>query len=303
MKNSCVSASLFVLVITALTPLKAFSQGPPINTDTAIITGLEGAAVRSFVKSIKKSGDLPGGGTGRVTAIAVPLVVPYEIFTNKLIFVGIFPYFDKSRKTDKAGVTERQKTTGFGDASLSLKYLVFQRDALKETKRATVVGGIKLPTGNDDKKGLPRPFQLGSGSFDYHLGSTFTWVKGRGSVNADFLYTFKTEAGGFRFGDTMKYDLALGFRLLPVVYRTYPAKQLNIYLEFNGLYARRNDVNGASVQDSGGNTVLISPGIQFIPGRTLIFEASLQLPLIEDLNGTQLETDYTFLAGFRWLIY
>ncbi len=303
MKNFSIYAALFALLVTVLPPVKAFAQGPPILTDTAIITGLEGAAVRSFFKYTKKTGDLAGGGTGRVTITAVPLVIPYEIFTNKLIFVGKFPYLDKERKTENGGATERLKTTGFGDASLTLKYLVFQKDALKETTRATIVGGVKLPTGNDDKEGLPRPFQLGSGSFDYLAGATLTHVKGRGAVSADLVYTLKTEAGGFKFGDTVKYDLALGFRLLPAVYRTYPAKQLNLYLEFNGTYARRNELNGAGVDNSGGNTVFLSPGIQFIPARTFLVEASLQIPVLEDLNGTQLETDYAFLVGFRWLIF
>ncbi len=41
----------------------------------------------------------------------------------------------------------------------------------------------------------------------------------------------------------------------------------------------------------------LPPGLQFITKRW-IFETSLQLPLIQDINGP--ETDYRFVVGFRF---
>ncbi len=280
-----------------------YAQGPPINTETAIITGLEGAAVRSFLKYTKKTGSLSGGKTGRLSIVALPIVVPYEVIPNKFIIIGKIPYIEKDRKIESGGGVERLSSAGFGDFSLSVKYLIYQKDALKQTTRAILIGGIKFPTGKDDKPGLPQPLQIGSGSFDYTAGFAATYVKGRFGINADLLYTLKTEANNFEFGDTLRYDLALGWRLIPAVYKTYPAKQLNLYLELNGLYSQKNEQGGTKLANSGGNTLFLSPGIQFIPGRTFLVEASFQIPIAEDLNGSQLETDYAFLVGFRWLIY
>lgn len=282
-----------LLIISFFLTAPAFPQGPPINTDTAIISGLEGAALRSFVKYTKKSGD------GELTVLNVPVVVPYEIKPNRLLFVGKIPYQRKERKT----ATETLSNSGPGDLTLTLKYLFFQKDALKETTRAVFLGGIKLPTGEDDRPGLSRPLQDGSGSYDYHAGFVATHVKERVGLNADLVYTLKTEAKGFEFGDTLNYDLAFGYRLIPAVYRTYPAKQLNLYLELNGSYSMKNESGGVTLDDSGGHTLFLSPGIQFIPWRTFLVEASLQIPVWEDLNGVQPETDYAFLLGFRWLIF
>jgi hypothetical protein len=280
----------------------AFSQGPPINTDTAVISGIEGAALRSFFKYIEKSGDLEGGKSGRLSVVEVPIIIPYEIFPNKLLVVGKIPYTEKRRKV-KDGVTEqRLSNSGFGDLSLNLKYLFYQKDAPRESTRAVLTGGIKLPTGEDNKKGLPPPLQDGSGSHDYNLGFIISRFKERIGMSADLVYTLKTEANDFEFGDTLKYDLALGYRLIPAVYETYPAKQLNLYIELNGTYAWKNEDNGVKVDDSGGNTIFLSPGIQLIPWRTLLFEASFQIPVFEDLNGKQLEPDYAIVVGFRWLI-
>jgi hypothetical protein len=297
--------SIFLFILTIFLNLSdpAFAQGPPINTETAIISGIEGAALRSFTKYTEKSGVLSGGKTGRLSVTAVPIVIPYELLPNKLVIVGKIPYLEKRRKIETGGTVERLSSRGFGDLSLLAKYLIYQRDALKQTTRGILIGGIKFPTGRDGKPGLPQSLQNGSGSFDYTGGLAFTHIKGRLGIHADLLYTLKTEANNFEFGDTFQYDLALGWRLIPAVYKTYPAKQLNLYLELNGTYSKKNEQNGLEMADSGGNTLFLSPGIQFIPGRAFLVEASLQIPIAENLNGTQLETDYAFMVGFRWLIY
>lgn len=90
---------------------------------------------------------------------------------------------------------------------------------------------------------------------------------------------------------------------MPFVYKTYPAKQLNIYLEFNGKLSQKNKMDNQRINDSGRNTIFLSPGIQFIPAPNFLVEASFQNPIYEDLSGDQLDTDYSFNVGFRWLLY
>ncbi len=293
----------FILCIYLLMPYPLYAQGPPVNTNTAIITGLEGAALRSFVKYMRKSGPLPGGKEGRLSVMAIPVIVPYEVIPNKIIIIGSIPYLEKHRRIEQGGNVTRLSRAGPGDFSIFLKYLIYQKDAFQETTRAILMGGIKFPTGDDNRPGLPQPMQLGSGAFDYTGGFAWTYVKSQFGINIDMLYTIKTEANNFEFGDTLRYDLALGWRLIPAVYTVYPAKQVNLYLELNGTYSQKNRQNNMKIEDSGGNIIFISPGIQFILSRTFLVEASFQVPLSEDLNGSQMETDYAFLAGFRWLIY
>ena len=167
---------------------------------------------------------------------------------------------------------------------------------------------MKFPTGDDnetDEQGIPLPpsLQLGTGSVDYSTGIIFTHIVRRVGVNADLVYNFNTEANNFAFGDTLRYDVALGYRLLPKVYDRYPMKQLNAYLELNGQFARRAKAAGISVIDSGGSVLLLSPGIQFIPYGTFLLEASLRIPVLQDLNGTQLKFRPGFNVGFRWLMF
>ena len=48
------------------------------------------------------------------------------------------------------------------------------------------------------------------------------------------------------------------------------------------------------------NPSLIHAGLD---SGNLIVEASLQIPVRQELNGTQLGTDFAFKGGIRWLIF
>lgn len=306
-----------VLLISLLVPGSGggWAQGPPINTDTAFVNGLEGAALRSFVFSVRRAGLLRDGERifdpldRKVLIFAVPVVVPYELIKNRLDVVGVVPILHKQLKLTQAGRREKISTSGIGDAFVLAKYLVLQKDAPGRTTRIALVGRVKFPTGKDDatdRQGnrLPPPLQLGSGSVDYSAGAVFTHVVRRFGFNADFVYDFNTQAQGFEAGDSLKYGFAFGYRLLPAFYRTYPARNhLSAYLELNGEFSRKSRLAGLPVADSGGNVVFLSPGIQLIPSRTFLLEASVRIPVAQELNGTQLRFRPAFIAGIRWLLY
>ena len=303
-----------VAALFLLCPASLLSQGPPITTDTAFVNGLEGAAVRSFVFNVNRSGLLSDGTSvtdpldREVSIIGVPIVFPYEVMKNRFVLAGVFPILYKSMELTQNGERRTISTTGIGDFSLGAKYLLVQRDVPGKTTRVAALGKIKFPSGknnetDDQGNPLPRTLQLGSGSVDYSLGSVFTHVARRVGFNTELLYNFRTEADGFAFGDSFRYNLSFGYRLLPVVYKVYPARNhLNAYLELNGEYFRRDQANGTTIADSGGNVIYLSPGIQVIPGN-FILEASLSLPVSQSLNGMQLKFRPGFRVGFRWLLF
>ncbi|MBI3994804.1 MAG: transporter [Nitrospirae bacterium] len=293
----CLSVSVIGLFLVSVPESSA--QGPPIQTDTALITGFSVAA-RSFLQVIEKSGDLPGGEEGRLSAKMLPIMLPYQIRPNHLVLIAAMPYMDMDLKI-KNGPT--LSNSGWGDLRLLAEYNLYQKDAPRLTTRAILIGGVKLSTAEDDKSGLPPPMQLGTGSTDYTVGTAVSRIGHRLGYYSDLKYTIKNKGNGYEFGDTLNYDLAVGYRLLPGIYESYPAKQLNLFLELNGLYAQKDRSNGQKVHDSGGHSLFLSPGIQFIPLKTALFEASVQIPIFQDLNGDQLKTDYTYLIGFRWLLY
>ncbi len=307
-------ASVGAVVLLAVSSTMARAQGPPINTQNAFVTGLNGAGLRTFFFSFNRSGlRLDGENVNdplerQVRVRGQMFVVPYELMPNRLVLMGAVPYLDKTLETGTATGRRELSVRGFGDLALAAKVGVYQRDRPRLTTRAALFGRVKLPTGDDDAVGaagepLPKTLQLGTGSVDYSAGLIVTHSDGPLGLSGDLIYDFNTASDGFAFGDVLHYDIALGYRVLPRVYRTYPARQINLYIEANGIWSGRSTSGGVALPDSGGSLLLLSPGVQFIPWPSVAFEATLQVPVWQDLNGAQLEFDPVFKVGLRWLMF
>ncbi|MGH7819492.1 MAG: transporter, partial [Candidatus Binatia bacterium] len=67
------------------------------------------------------------------------------------------------------------------------------------------------------------------------------------------------------------------------------------------VHGERDELDGRDVRDSGGDRLLVAPGIQWIVSERFLVEASVQLPLFQDLRGSQLELDRSVLGGFRFV--
>lgn len=288
-----------LLFILSICPAAVLAQGPPINSDTPILLGLEGKAIALRIAMLSKSRLYFDGGkisdplNRSVVVTAVPLVFPYNVTSDLL--VGVVTPIVSVRSKSIAGSSS---SSGLSDIVLFAKQVLLQVDGLQETFRVIGKASFKLPTGS--KSTIP---PLGSGSWDTSVGSTAAWIGKRLGLYGDVSYAFNGSSEGYSYGDVVSYNAALAFRLSPAVYETYPAAQWNLYLEALGKYAAKDVVNGINNENSGGNMIFIAPGIQFIPTRTFLVEASFQFPIIQSLNGTQLGTDFGLVAGIRLLLY
>jgi len=273
--------------------LVAHAAAAPINTDTALPVSQGEFLWREQVRFLKAQ-----DSTRDLEVIAVPSVLVYGV-TEKFALIGMVPYMDMTLKM--AGI--ERGAAGRGDSMLLGRYQVFQLDRPGETFRAQALGGLKFPTGRDDQGDafgrLPQPMQLGSGSYDPVVGGIFTWQRLRWQADFDLSYKINTKANGFRFGDTLAHDAAFQYRLSPL---TLPEQGVPSFiygvLELNGRWAERSELHGGKVGDSGGYTLFVSSGLQYVTQRW-VAEISVQLPLIQDLNGNQVKTDYVLSAGFR----
>ena len=292
--------SLALLVLVLLVPLgRASAQGPPIQTDTPIMLGIQGRGIRTFVKVVRMDKRLSGGDeiedpTDRsVTAFIYPLVVPYNLTTTTQ--AGIITPFITKNMTSNGGDDSR---SGLGDVTAFLKQLIVRVDRRAETFRVAVKGTVKFPTG-DDSEMLP----LGSGAFDYGFSAVAGWIKSRWGLYDETIYVRTTSNDGVDFGDRFAYNAALGFRVLPTRYTHYPQPQLNLFIELNGNVVGRTEASGVENPDSGGSLVFLSPGLQYVGGRRWLIEASVQVPVINEPNGTQLGTGWTASLGTRILVF
>ncbi|MBI3004456.1 MAG: hypothetical protein HYY49_03470 [Ignavibacteriales bacterium] len=278
---------------------RLLAQGPPINSDTPILLGLEGKAVALRTIIVNKSqlyrdGNKISDPLGQsVRATVVPVVVPYNVTSDLL--VGVIAPLLSVRSKSTAG---RATSTGLSDISIFAKHVLVQVDALQETFRILGKASLKLPTGK--KNAVP---SLGTGSWDFSVGGVAGWIGKRFGIYGDVSYALNGSSEGYSYGSTLSYNAAVGFRISPAVYETYPLTQWNLYLEFLGKYAAKDDANGVANENSGGNTLIVAPGVQWIPSRVFLAEGALQIPALQSLNGTQLGTDIGFVVGIRLLLY
>lgn len=253
---------LHFILLLICTSAVSYSQGPPITTETPIMLGLEGNGIRTFGKYTSKESE---------NSYVQVLAIPYNI-TARWQIGGIVPYLFLK--------PEGMKTVnGFGDVSVFTKFQLFKIDGKAKTFR--ILANIKqtFPTGSPATQ-----TPTGTNQYQTYMGFIIGKISTKAGVYGDLGYNIASSHSP----DNFIYNFSIGLPLLPQI---YPAKQLNIYLEFNGNHIFERNIN----------TFLISPGLQFIPGRRLLFESSFQIPVIQP-NAELNKINYAVLLGTRFLI-
>lgn len=303
--------STFSILLAFMVVEIGSAQVLPFNTNTAISIGFEEKAVRPSVKVIQMSKMLKGSEKidaplqREVRVIATPVAIPYAV-SRKLIPMLVIPTLSKRMTLTQNGTKQEITNSGLGDVMLMAKYVLFQRDRLNVTTRSALFGGVKIPTGSTDAVDetgnlLPLGLQLGSGSWDIPLGVAFTHSAGGVGIVADLFYRF-TKENEVSHGDSLNSGLAIGYRLYPSEYMTFKEKVLNAYLELNGSWNAKSVVRSEVDENSGGVALFLSPGLQWVFQTNLLAEVSIQLPIYQRLNGTQLGNSFSVAAGLRYLL-
>ncbi len=239
--------------------------------------------------------------------------------TEKLTLLGVVPL--KKTRLDghmhvhadgeaevHADMTGRE--TGLGDIAALGRYSLFKRHSIESTTTAAALAGIKLPTGKtsgktrDGAEYLDAHLQLGTGSTDYLLGVSLNHALKRLSLSANLLATITTrgKAGDkdHEFGNALNYDLT-------AKYRAWPAgagpvgHQLFVALGVNGELRGREKEDGATLADSGGHTVYVSPALQLVMAQRWVFELSHHQAAYHNLNGKQLGESYKTNGAITYL--
>jgi hypothetical protein len=182
------------------------------------------------------------------------------------------------------------------------KYRFWHKDVPFGVTQAAVFGGLEVPTGSDGERDnvgtlLPISLQLGSGSVDPFVGAAVGRTGRTHSLEGGAQYQINTKGEEFELGDEVRYDLTYQYQIFPPQIEN---SQLNLTVELNGKHVEKHELAGRKVNNSGGDVLFVAPGLQFLIN-TVVFEGSIQLPIFQDLNGTQPETDYNVLVGMRYL--
>ena len=277
------------------------AEAGPITFLTALPVAQSQVVVRGQYLFIRASDD-PTPADRRFTVNGMPIALAVGV-TPRLALFGIVPILDKSMTINTPIGRVTRATTGLGDVVAFARYTVYALDTTESTVRIAPFGGVKLPSGaqnNSDVLGpLPRPLQLGSGSWDGLGGIAVTWQTKQWEFDADVGYTKNTAADGFRFGDVFSTDLSFQYRVWPGQLGAGVPAFLFAVVETNLVSQRRNEMAGMRDPDSGGIRWDIDVGLQYVTAQ-YILEGIVQIPTIDRPNGSGLGRDVRVVAGLRW---
>jgi len=272
----------------------------PITSNTALPVAEDVLIVRGQGKYIRSTGDSTFMDR-ELTVWSAPTVFVYGA-TERLALFGVFPYLDKSLDSTTPSGRLTRGDSGLGDFTFLARYTLGQWDSQGETLRLAPFVGLEGPTGDDDETDflgrLPQPLQLGSGSWNPIVGTAFSWQTLDWEFDASLTYKFNTDANGFEFGDQVGFHTSFQYRLWPRSLGGGTPGYLYGVFESSLLWQDHNRAGGSRDENSGGLTWYLAPGLQYVTKRYII-ETAVQIPVVQNLNGSALENDFIVTAGFR----
>lgn len=234
---------------------------------------------------------------------------------DKLTLSLMVPFLNVSmdHRVNMNNVEFTTKSKGIGDIAVSGVYQLFNSD----NGNLLLNMGLSLPTGSITEKDttpasmgtnvqLPYPMQTGSGTYDITPGLTYTKMYDQWSWGAQGLYTHRISdnKNNYTLGDKKNASL-------------WAAKTLNssfsVSARLNAL--DWNNVGGADKKLApmptvptkntnlrGGTRVDTLLGVNYVAHKLnqMRFAFEVGVPVYQDLNGPQLETDYVFTLGTQY---
>lgn len=238
-----------------------------------------------------------------VDDVAENVLVSYTLSEHEIVDM-VLPWV---RRTIEPRGGSRRVLEGLGDAVVSYKYRFYREVGPWQDRQAAVRFGLELPTGErgEDLGGNFSPaaqqgLQLGSGAWNPFVDLSFLRAKGRVVWGGSALYKHNTEGGRLRRGNELQLYLDTEYIVLPVRYDR-PGKEVFFILEWVFSHRDRSRYAGATLADSGGETLFVAPGLQHAVSERLLVELSVAIPVYQQLNGNQPAVRSNTLFGFRYV--
>lgn len=285
-------------VLLALVFFPASAPAVPINGDAALPISEGVWLTRQQIRYHRLNDDRQGAGR-KMLALEIPMLLAYGVTANDGVFFTA-PYVRKAmRRADGSW----RSGEGLGDGALWLKRIFEQDDKPGRTRRWAWVAGTSLPFGKDDATDaegrLPQTLQPASGAFDPFAGVVFSDQGLGGEFDLDVSYRFRRPANQYEFGDRWTFNLSYQKRLSPKSIPSVGAyTQFNAVVEFNGEWSEWDRSGDVADVNTGGRKIFLCPGIQWAGERTIL-EASVQLPMLMNLRGRQIEPSAVYVGSVR----
>jgi hypothetical protein len=274
------------------------SSALPIRTTDPNVGVFSGSAALGRVEFVKAS--RPGVD---VSATIVPAALLYSPTTYSAFGI-VAPYVEKRLKLKGQG---EESTRGLSDILLLGRYKFFSLPQRGVWNQAAFQFTLKLPTGPTNRRvNLPVPpsvkraLQPGTGSTDFVFELTGGRFTTRYNLLANFGYRLNTEDDNIAFGDRFFVNWDMEYFLFPRLTRKHGQEVISL-LEWSFIHTERDRFRNKGVPNSGGNSLFLAPGLQWIVSERFLVEASVQFPLFQNLRGKRPKLEHSVLIGFRFV--
>lgn len=244
--------------------------------------------------------------------------------TDNITLMAMVPYIEKDMDhitfqggmgTNRLG-TFNTKSSGIGDVKFGGMFRLYD-DA---THHLHLNLSLSAPTGATDEEDdiltpmggrptvrLPYAMQIGTGTWDLHPGLTYTGRMGDLSWGSQISGEIRLESEndeGYSFGDKLKLTNWVAYQFAPW-----------ISASFRTAYTSQGDIDGidpniiapvqtANPENYGGEKFELFGGINTVitqgPLKGHRFAIEAGAPVYQDLNGPQMETDWTLITGWQY---
>jgi hypothetical protein len=218
---------------------------------------------------------------------------------NRLELYMFAPYNINKSVTDDGNT----QNSGISDLTFIGNYNLLDKKYLNEdtetvSQQLWIGGGLKIPTGKfeTDTSELisSANSQPGTGSFDFLINLTYTFLIKSWGFNSNINYKLNQEADNFKFGNRFS---ASGF-----VYRSSHLSKVilspNIGILFENL--EPDKILKEKVEDTGGLVLLSVFGIETIFSKIGI-GMNVQLPIVQNLSNSQTNTTLRGMVHLSYL--
>ena len=216
------------------------------------------------------------------------------------------PVVRKTLETlDSSGLRSEVETRGIGDVAFAVVVPFIK----KGRERSHVHVGFDVPTGSfrrgGDVRRLPYDSQIGNGTVDLEWGWTYQGEIDGFSWGGQALGRHPVGRNGLHYREGSRFDVTAwaAVELLP----GWSASARLAWQKQNNIRGRDRSFDpvvdpAENAKARGGTRLTISPGMAFSPSCWPNQRVSVEVgvPIHQDLDGPQLEEDWSVKAGWQW---
>lgn len=286
----------------------------------AIYTGIEQRESRTGVfagvaeqytdyETLQRDGEPVANPAGERLHSFITQVVGGYNFTPRLALQVNVPLIARDfRRQESTGIVNGDES-GLGDLSLLASWAAYTDVTENTLTRFTLLGGLKLPSGNSRRlreelnesdgpdSGIHgHDLALGSGSVDGIVGAQLFWSWRRIFFSGALQYLARTEGDfHYQFADDLMWSGGPG----EFVFLTH-AYTIGVQANLSGETKGNDTLDGTKGHDTAMTTLYLGPNLVGTWGTSLGGNLALDLPVVENNSALQILPNFRLRGGFTW---